>query len=78
MSTRNLLVAFLLCFVWGSSQAADKELPPEGGKPRDFRLPEKSVIKLDNGLSATLVPYGVLPKVTVAIVVRAGNINESA
>ncbi len=78
MLNRKLFIALSLSLVLGSIRAADKELPPEGGAPRDFRLPEKSVVKLDNGLSATLVPYGVLPKATLAIVVRAGNINESA
>jgi zinc protease len=54
-----------------------KQLPPEGGTPRDFVLPLKETIKLENGFSGTLVPYGTLPKVTVLLVVRSGNLNES-
>jgi predicted Zn-dependent peptidase len=55
-----------------------KQSPPEGGTPRDFKLPQKSVFKLSNGLAATLVPYGMLPKVSISVIVRAGNINEAA
>jgi len=54
-----------------------KQPPPEGGTPKDFKLPQKSVFKLDNGLGATLVPYGMISKVTVSVIVRAGNINEA-
>jgi predicted Zn-dependent peptidase len=55
-----------------------KQAPPEGGQPKDFKLPAKTEIVLDNGLKATLVPFGTIPKVTVRAVVRAGNINEAA
>lgn len=54
-----------------------KQTPPEGGTPKDFTLPEKKTFALKNGLRATLVPYGTLPKVSVRIVVRVGNINET-
>ena len=53
-----------------------KQVPPEGGKPKDFKLPEKQQFGLPNGLEATLIPFGTIPKVTVSIVVRSGNINE--
>ncbi len=58
--------------------ARAQETPPEGGPPKDFTLPEKTTFTLDNGLQATLVPYGDLPKVTITAVVRAGNSNEGA
>ncbi|QJW90852.1 insulinase family protein [Spirosoma taeanense] len=57
---------------------AQKQTPPEGGKPRDFTLPRRQVITLDNGLKASLVPYGDVPKVTVNIFVRTGNMHEKA
>ena len=53
-----------------------KETPPPGGEPRDFSLPEKESFALENGLEATLVGFGTLPKATVSVVVRAGNLNE--
>ncbi|NBC22779.1 MAG: insulinase family protein [Gammaproteobacteria bacterium] len=53
-----------------------KETPPPGGEPKDFSLPEKESFALENGLGATLVGFGALPKATVSVVVRAGNLNE--
>ena len=55
---------------------AQKQLPPEGGTPRDFKLPQKHQFTLPNGLAVTMVPYGSIPKVTVSVVIRFGNINE--
>jgi predicted Zn-dependent peptidase len=57
---------------------AEKQTPPPGGAPKDFKLPAKRTIQLDNGLTATFVQYGSLPKVTVSVRVRAGNLNEAA
>jgi predicted Zn-dependent peptidase len=54
-----------------------KETPPVGGEPRDFRIPETRSFVLDNGMEVTLAPYGWLPKATVQLVVRAGNLNEA-
>lgn len=70
---RSIIAA--LC-VLSSVGLAQKEVPPEGGKPRDFTLPQKRQFKLSNGMEVTLVQYGAIPKVTVTLVVRAGNINE--
>ncbi|MCI0697788.1 insulinase family protein [candidate division KSB1 bacterium] len=57
---------------------AQKQAPPEGGTPKDFKLPEKQTFALDNGLQVMLVSYGDLPKVTANLVIRAGNLNEAA
>ncbi len=72
----NVMVSVLL-FAFVSLATAQQEEPPEGGKPKPFNLPEKTVFSLQNGLDATMVPYGKLPKVTVEVVIRAGNLNES-
>lgn len=56
---------------------AERETPPAGGQPKDFNLPEKTTFTLDNGLAVTLVPYGSVPKVDVAFVIRAGNVFET-
>jgi predicted Zn-dependent peptidase len=56
---------------------SQKQVPPEGAQPKDFTLPPKTTFMLDNGLSTTLVQFGTIPKVTVRVVVRAGNINEA-
>lgn len=56
--------------------AQEKELPPVGGEPKDFKLPVKEVIKYDNGLTLVLVPYGSIPKSTIRFNIKTGNINE--
>lgn len=59
------------------SSGGDKELPPAGGKPKDFVLPAREEFELENGLRATLVPYGQVPKAMVGLMVRSGSLNES-
>jgi len=59
-----------------ATQLAAQETPPPGGTPKDFTLPEAQTFTLENGLEATLVPYGATPKVYVQLVVRTGNIDE--
>jgi predicted Zn-dependent peptidase len=61
-----------------SPTSAQKQQPPAGGTPKPFTLPRKEEFKLKNGMTVTLVPYGAIPKATVAAVVRAGNMNEPA
>jgi zinc protease len=72
---RSLLALLLIVPVLALAQ---KQAPPEGGQPKDFKLPPKTEFALENGLKTTLVPFGTIPKVTVRAVVRTGNINESA
>lgn len=60
------------------SQDDEKETPPAGGAPRDFTLPDKQERTLANGLQITAVPFGSVPKATLAVVVRAGNLNEGS
>ncbi|MFH1070155.1 MAG: insulinase family protein, partial [Candidatus Glassbacteria bacterium] len=57
---------------------AQKETPPAGGQPKNFVLPAQRNFTLDNGLTVTLVQFGDVPKVTVSLAVRAGNIDEAA
>jgi zinc protease len=57
---------------------ATREAPPPLGTPRDFRLPEKVAYRLDNGVGVTLVPFGTVPKATVLVVVRTGNIDDGS
>lgn len=62
---------------FASAQAlAQKQEPPAGGPPRPFALPAHDTYTLPNGMHVTLVPYGNLPKVTVNLTLRAGNVNE--
>ena len=49
---------------------------PSVGAPAPFRLPERHELTLDNGLKATLVPFGTVPKGLVRLSLRAGGLNE--
>ena len=77
MKVHTSFIQLLILFALAVPGLAQKQSPPEGGPPKDFVLPEKTTFTLDNGLAATLVNYGIVPKVSVRFVVRAGNIDES-
>ncbi len=68
-------IIILLAFTF-TLKAQEKELPPEGTTPKGFTLPKKEVVTLDNGLKLVMVPYGAIPKATINITVKAGNIHE--
>jgi zinc protease len=57
--------------------AGDKQSPPAGGPPKPFNVPPHQDFTLPNGMKVTLVPYGEVPKVTVDVIVRSGNLNEA-
>ncbi|MFQ6116450.1 MAG: M16 family metallopeptidase [bacterium] len=77
MRISRLFMIGCLSLVLATPALTQKQTPPKGGTPKDFTLPRKQTLTLKNGLRATLVPYGTLPKVSVRIVVRVGNLNES-
>jgi zinc protease len=76
MKTRTMLALLLLAAA--VPLLAQKQPPPEPGKPKGFSVPAPRKLRLENGLAVTLVEYGTLPKVTVRLAVRAGNIDEKA
>jgi hypothetical protein len=41
-----------------------RQQPPAGSTPKAFTLPRTETFKLPNGIEATLIPYGEIPKVT--------------
>jgi predicted Zn-dependent peptidase len=59
-----------------ASPAGARESPPQPGTPRDFALPGRETLHLDNGLSITFIDYGRVPKVTLLAAVRTGSIDE--
>lgn len=76
MRTRSILtIGFALAL---AAPAAGQQTPPPGGEPREFSVPEARTFTLDNGMDVTLAPYGTLPKVTMQLAMRAGNVNEAA
>jgi zinc protease len=76
MKTRTL--SALLALAAAAPLFAQKQAPPEAGKPKGFSVPAPHKFTLDNGMAVTLVEYGTLPKVTVRLAVRTGNIDEKA
>jgi len=58
------------------AQDAEKQTPPPGGTPKDFTLPAKDSFGLDNGLKGTLIAFGSVPKATITVIVRSGNLND--
>jgi predicted Zn-dependent peptidase len=70
------VAAVSLVLVLLAAGAAAREAPPPLGTPRDFVLPAKQTIVLDNGLQVTFLEYGSVPLVTLVAVVRTGSIDE--
>ena len=56
---------------------AQKETPPEGGVAKDFKLSAKKNEKYANGLRSTLVHYGTVPKTTINLIIKTGNVHET-
>jgi zinc protease len=82
VNSKKLFALFGALTLWAAASlpptSAQKQQPPAGGTPKPFTLPRKEEFKLKNGMTVTLVPYGAIPKATVAAVVRSGNMNEPA
>ncbi len=78
MKKKPFLFFVTLLVVAAAVSFAQKQLPPEGGTPRDFKLPPKLTFTLRNGVNVTMVQYGSLPKVTISVIVRSGNMNEQS
>src|SRR5690348_16784910 len=70
--TTILVLAGIAC----STVFAQKQTPPAGGTPNDFVLPEKKINQLPNGVKSQMVQYGDIPKVSVQLIVKTGNVHE--
>lgn len=76
MRNKTPLLALCLTLAAAAPALAQREAPPQPGTPRPFSVPETREFTLPNGLGVTLVPYGAIPKATVRLVTRVGNVNE--
>jgi predicted Zn-dependent peptidase len=74
---RIFIVAALAMASASSTLAQQKVAPPAGGTPKDFKLPAKREFTLANGMDVTMVPFGTVPKATISLAVRFGNVNEA-
>src|SRR5215468_2189526 len=59
-----------------AQQAAPKETPPAPGPAKNFRLPPRKTFSLANGMTVTMIPFGIIPKVTMVLDLRTGVIDE--
>ena len=87
MKTTHTISRFALPFAFAAASAAmaqtaptpkAKQAPPEPGAPKGFSVPRPTTITLENGLGITLVQYGTVPKATINLGVRTGNVDEKA
>ena len=67
------VIASLIAF----TATAQKETPPEGSVAKDFKLSAKQIQKYDNGLRSTVVHYGTVPKATISLIIKTGNVHET-
>jgi zinc protease len=77
MSAHRLAIGFIAAGVLVAPALAQKQTPPVGGAPKAFTVPAHETYALANGMKVTLVPYGNIPKVTVSLSLRSGNIDEA-
>jgi zinc protease len=77
MRAQGLAVGIVLAGLAVAPALAQKQTPPVGGPPKAFTVPTHETYALANGLKVTLVPYGNIPKVTVSLTLRTGNIDEA-
>ncbi|EJL24854.1 pitrilysin family protein [Novosphingobium sp. AP12] len=53
-----------------------REAPPAPAAPRPFALPQLTEFTLPNGMKVTMAQHGNVPKVSIAAMVRTGNIDD--
>lgn len=72
------ILVLMTGFVATAPALAQKQTPPEGAPAKAFTVPAHESYSLANGMKVTLVPYGIIPKVTVSVAVDAGGMNEGS
>jgi zinc protease len=73
---RIAAVALLAASLAAQAQDAARQAPPLPTAPRPFTLPTPTTLSLPNGVKATFIDFGTVPKVTVSISVRVGALND--
>jgi predicted Zn-dependent peptidase len=62
----------------GVPALAEKQAPPQPGKAKNFEVTKPRKLTLDNGMGVTFVQYGTVPKVSIDLGIRTGNVDETA
>lgn len=70
------IVLMLSALMLATAGLAATVTPPPIGQPKDYQLPVKTTFTLNNGMRVTLVPFGSVPKVSIVLNIRTGNLNE--
>ena len=78
MIRHPLFLAAVLSIAVCAQTAAARESAPPVGTPRPFALPAKQEFSLANGLAVTLVPFATVPKATLLVTVRTGNVADGS
>jgi len=73
--TNPITCVALATLLLGFAGAHAADIPPPG-QPKDYQLPAKTEYRLENGMHVTLVPFGSVPKVSIVLSIRTGNLNE--
>ncbi|UQA57655.1 M16 family metallopeptidase [Polyangium aurulentum] len=76
---KKSIFTLTLALLLGAAPAAlaEKQAPPPAATPKPFTVPATKDFTLSNGLAVTLVPFGAIPKVSIELSVRAGNVDEA-
>jgi zinc protease len=77
MGLQKFMAGFAVAAALAMPARGQKQTPPVGGAPKAFSVPAHETYALANGMKVTLVPYGNIPKVTVTLSLRSGNIDEA-
>lgn len=75
---KKILITIAAFALIGFAAIAQRQTPPAGGTPKGFSLPAKNTRALANGMKATLVQFGAIPKVNVNLIIKTGNVHEAA
>jgi zinc protease len=75
---KGSMLVLLLALIAATPVFAQKQTPPEGAPAKAFSVPPHETYTLPNGMKVSLVPYGIIPKVTVSVAVDAGSMNEGS
>lgn len=75
---RQQILIALLFGLFFQTISAQKQTPPAGGPAKDFKLSAKKEKTYPNGLKTTTVQYGTIPKATINLIVKTGNVHEGA
>lgn len=75
---KKILITVAALALISNAAIAQKQTPPAGGTPKGFTLPAKNTRALPNGMKATLVQFGAVPKVNISLIIKTGNVHEAA